>query len=100
MKSAKEMFEELDLNYHKVNDRTKGKIIYCVKAKCIPDRLNTEYINFKKITFALNGFKIESWQTDPLLNRIKTFDDTFITYDELKAINKQVEEIVGGELIC
>lgn len=65
-----------------------------MKAQCIQDRLNTEYINFKKYTFELNGFYVESWRSNALCERIKTFDDTFITYKELlQAINKQVEEL-------
>lgn len=91
--SAKEMFEELKYEYHECDDRTKGKYIYYLKANCIPNKLNTKYINFTQITFALNGFKIEHWQTDAYINRIKDFHSLFITNEELQAINKQVDEL-------
>lgn len=91
--TAKEMFKKLDFDYQEIDDRTKGEIIYYLKTQCIPDRLNTEYINFKKYTFALNGFYVESWRSNAFCERIKTFDNTFITYEELQAINKQVEEL-------
>lgn len=93
MKSAKEMFEELDFDYYEKDDEIKGKIIYYLKAKPIPNKLNTEYINYKKYTFALNGFYVESWMSNAYCERIKTFDDTFIEYKELQAINKQIEEL-------
>ncbi len=88
---VKKKFEELGFNYYEVDDRTKGKIIYYLKAKNIPDRLNSEYINFKKYTFSLNGFYVESWQSNPYCERIKTFDNTFITFEEMQAINQQLE---------
>lgn len=90
---AKEMFEKLDFDYYEKDDRTKGKIIYYLKAIHIPNRLNTEYIQFKKITFALNGFEIENWLTDAYINKIEDIDNIFITFEELQAINKQIEEL-------
>lgn len=90
---AKDMFKKLDYDYHECDDRTKGKYLYYLKAKCIPDRINTEYIQFKKITFALNGFTIKNWLTDAYINKIKDINDIFINNDELQAINRQVEEL-------
>ena len=87
--SAEDMFEELgyDLTYE--NDNVKKYLM----AKHIPNRIDTKYINFTEIEFALNGVKIGSWQTNAYIERIKTFDYTFLTQEELKAINKQVEEL-------
>lgn len=91
--TAKEMFKRLDFDYYENDDRTKGKIICYLKAKHIPDRINTEYINFTKYTFALNGFYVESWQSNAYCERIKTFDNTFITNEEMQAISKQIGEL-------
>lgn len=90
---AKAMFEKLDYEYHECDDRTKGKHIYYLKTKCIPNRINTKYIQFKKITFALNGFTIENWLTDAYINKIKDINDIFIDNEELQAINQQIEEL-------
>lgn len=88
-KTAKEIFENLgyDLAYE------NGNIKKYLKAKHIPNRIDTKYINFTEIEFAINGIKIESWQTSAYIERIKTFDYTFLTIEELKAINKQIEEL-------
>lgn len=89
--SAKEMFKQLGYNYYEYDDRTKGKIIYYVKGNCLPNESETKYIT--KYTFALNGFHVESWQSNANYERIATFDSTFITFEELQAINKQIEEM-------
>jgi len=91
--SAKEMFEKLNFDYYEQDDRKKGKIFYYLKAIHTPDRLNTEYIQFKKITFAFNGFEIENWLTDAYINKIKDIDNIFITFEGLQAINRQIEEL-------
>lgn len=90
---AKDMFEKRDYEYHLENNEIKGKVIYYLRAKCIPDKINTEYIQFKKITFSLNGFTIENWLTDAYINKIKDINDIFIDNEELQAINQQMKEI-------
>ena len=91
--NAKEMFEKLGYEYYEEDDRTKGKRIVYLKATHTPDKLNTEYINFKKIIFALNGFEIEEWITNAYIERIINIDNQFINLDLLQAINKQCEEL-------
>ena len=91
--TAKEMFEELgyELKYE------NGDVKRYLMVKHIPNRIDTKYINFTEIEFALNGVKVGSWETNAYIERTKTFDYTFLTPQELKAINKQVEELWGDE---
>lgn len=90
---SREIFEKLGYEYNEEDNEIKGKIIYYLKAKHIPNRIDTKYINFTKITFALNGITIESWQTDAYIHRIKDFSDFFLTTEELNAISKHFEEL-------
>lgn len=92
--SAKEMFEKLGYEY----SYDDGFIEY-LKGRPIPDRINTIYVTFTKISFNKmdrNVF-IYDYNKDSLcldyvsktgLNGSFTF-----TAEELKAINKQVEEL-------
>lgn len=73
LKSAKEMFEELGYEL-----REETNCLNCVKS----------YINYK----TLNIIYFDSDKTIDVNNMI-------ITYDLLQAINKQVEELWGDDLL-
>ena len=93
--SAKEMFEELGYEY----SYDDGYIEYLIGTP-IPDRINTNYISFKKISFNKmdRQMSVYGYQMDALCQKRiikKNFiNDVYIFSDkELKAINKQVEEL-------
>ena len=86
---SKEIFEELGYKYHEKDSYLKGKIPIYTK-----EIIDKQYINVKKITFALNGYDTEEYVIDNNTGkRIKTIDNVFINIQELQAINKQVEEL-------
>ena len=87
--SAKDMFEKLGYKYHENDSYLKGKIPIYTK-----ETIDKQYINVKKITFALNGYDTEEYVIDNNTGkRIKTIDNVFINIQELQAINKQLEEL-------
>lgn len=88
--SAKEMFEKLGYEYKIVDDFVKGKYVKCTREIHITDE---PYINVKVITFALNAFIIKNYLIDNLkYTFFKSINNISINYDELQAINKQLEE--------
>ncbi len=92
--TAKEMFEKLGYEY----SYYEGFIEY-VKGEPIPDRINTIYVKFTKISFNKleKEMAIYDYNKDALcLNYIpkKSTNGCFVfTNKELQAINKQVEEL-------
>lgn len=86
--SAKEMFEELGYEYYE-----EDNCIECIISDCVPNRINTETISFIKIKFYDKHIYIESYETDAYLSNRKNYDTTLFSTYELKAINKQVEEL-------
>lgn len=94
MKSAKEMFEELGYEY----SYDDGFIEY-IKGNPIPDRINTNYVKFIKISFDKleKEIFISDYNKDSLCLEYLPKKDTngsfHITLEELQAINKQVEEL-------
>lgn len=91
--TAKEMFEKLGYEFCEIDDEIKGNVFYYLKATHYPNKIDTKTINFRKITFFLNGFEIEEWLTDAYINRIKNIDNQFIDFKLLQAINKQISEL-------
>ncbi|MGM9879470.1 MAG: hypothetical protein ACI31R_05565 [Bacilli bacterium] len=92
--SAKEMFEELGYKYYEDDGFT------CYhQAINIPDKLNTEYIKFKKISFnrLSREMSIYNYKKDALCQKfIEDVTDAKINYlsaKELKAINQQCKEL-------
>lgn len=65
--SAKEMFEKLGYDYYE-NEETY------LKGLCFPDKLNTEYILFKKI---------EKIDNDNVIVRFYKTDSTITEFEEL-----------------
>lgn len=89
--SAKEMFEKLGYEYEVIDDFVKGKYVKCTREIHITDE---PYINVTVITFALNAFVIRNYLIDNLKNTLfKSIKNISIGYDELQAINKQIEEL-------
>lgn len=88
-----------DLGYERkdVYHEVKGKLISYIKATCYPDRINTESINFKQITFYLHGFEIKEWVTDAYIQMIRDVNDIFISDDLLSAILNKLNEIGGKD---
>ena len=72
--TAKEMFEKLGYKLKYENRDVKKYLM----VKHIPNRIDTKYINFTEIEFALNGVKVGSWETNAYIERTKTFDYTFL----------------------
>ena len=92
MKTAREMFEELGYECYEDNN-----YMQYIMSACIPNRINTEKISFIKIKFYNKHIHIESYETDAYLSNRKNYDTTLLNVYELKAINKQVEELWGEE---
>lgn len=89
------MFEELGYLY----DKKEGFIEY-LKVTPILDRINTKKIKFKKITFEImsDDIAIQKYEMNPLCTEYLQIDNgigdiVFLEYKELKAINKQIEEL-------
>ena len=93
-KKAKEMFEDLGYEY----SYDDGFIEY-LKAKPIPNRIDTHYIRFIKISFDKleKEIFIYDYNKDALCLEYLPKKDTNGSFhfklDELQAINKQVEEL-------
>lgn len=94
MKTAKEMFEELGFAYYDDD----GFTTY-LKAVNIPNKLNTEYIKFKKISFNRldREMSVCDYKKDALCQEFLKYATptkiNYLTAKELQAINKQVEEL-------
>ena len=92
--NAKEMFEELGYEY----SYDDGFIEY-IKGKPIPNRINTNYVKFTKISFNKleREIFIYDFNKDALCLEYIPKKDTngsfHISIAELKAINKQIEEL-------
>lgn len=91
--TAKEMFEKLGYEY----SYDDGFIEY-LNSEPIPNRINTDYIRFKKITFNKmdENICIQRYKTDRLCLEVIIDSKGSIVHlgkEELKAINKQIEEL-------
>ena len=92
--TAKEMFEKLGYKY--IYD--DGFVEY-IKGESIPDRINTNYVKFTKISFDKleHEIFIHDYNKDALCLEYIPKQDTngsfHITFEELQAINKQIEEL-------
>ena len=86
--NAKEMFEELGYEYYE-----EDSYIEYIITECVPNRINTEKICFIKIKFYGKEMYIESYETDAFLSNRKNYDIHKFNVLELKAINKQIEEL-------
>ena len=92
--SAKEMFEELGYKYN----WDDGFDDY-IKAECVPDRINTEYIKFKTINFnrleqevSIHNYRKNAECTE-FLENVSSMRMNFLNAKEVRAINKQIEEL-------
>lgn len=91
--TAKEMFEKLGYKY----SYDDGFIEY-LKGEPIPNRINTNYIKFKKVTFNKmdENICIQRYKMDSLCQEVIIDSKGSIVHlenEEIKAINKQVEEL-------
>jgi len=92
--SAKEMFEELGYEYYNDDGFTEY-----LKATPIPNRINTNYIKFKKITFNRmdEEMSIFNYKKDALcqelLDNATYIKINYLTSKEIKAINQQCKEL-------
>lgn len=98
MKTAKEMFEELGYEYYEDD----GFDVY-LQAVNIPNKLNTEYIRFKKISFnrLAREMSVHNYKKDALcqefIGRAMQTRINYLSLKELQAINKQIEELGWGD---
>lgn len=92
--SAKEMFESLGYKYYEDD----GFTCY-LQAINVPNALNCEYIEFKKISInRLNReISIHDYKKDALcqnfINGETNCKINYLSFEELRAINKQIEEL-------
>lgn len=89
--NAKKMFENLGYEYYEDD----GFSCY-LKAINIPSKLNCEYIRFKKISFNRldREMSIHEYKKDDLcLEIIENSTINFLSFKELQAINKQIQEL-------
>lgn len=98
-KTAKEMFSELGYDY----SMGDGFIEY-LKAKPVPDRIDTKYIKFKKIEFnkmdkdiLIEVYKKDALCTEFLQITTGNIETNIINFKELQAINQQVKELKWDE---
>ena len=89
------MFKKLGLDCYVSKDENGKKIIQYIKAKHVPDRINTEYIVFKQFMFSSKKVEIESWVTDAFCQRIRTDGKIILDIEELKAINDKMKKYLG-----
>ena len=91
-KSAKEMFEELGYEYN-----YDDGFIEFLKGEPVPDRINTNYIAFKKLAFNKleEELSIYEFETDPLCQKRKKrrYSIYLLNKEELQAINQQCKEL-------
>ena len=92
--SARGMFEELGYKY----SWDDGFDEY-MKAECVPDRINTEYIKFKTIHFNRLGQEVsihnyrKNADCTEFLENGSSMKMNFLNAQEVRAINKQIEEL-------
>lgn len=92
-KSAKEMFEDLGYDYN----YDDGFIEY-LKEECIPNKIDTKYISFKKISFDKmdEDICVQRYKMDSLCQEVIIDSKGSIVHlekEELKAINQQCKEL-------
>ena len=91
---AKEMFKELDYEYYEDD----GFDVF-LKATNVPDKINTEYIDFKRISFnrLSQEVSIYTYKKDALCQEFledgSDMKMNFLSFEELQAINQQVKEL-------
>lgn len=91
MKSAKERFEELGYEFNDYsNENNKEDKLYAIYVYEIRQFLNySPQVLYKEIAFFPNLKKVEVYVND----NFNKDEDCLWSVDELKAINKQVEEL-------
>lgn len=91
--NSKEMFKELDYEYYEDD----GFDVF-LKAANVPNKINTEYIDFKRISFnrLSQEVSIYAYKKDALcqefLEDCSDMKMNFLSFEEVKAINKYYEE--------
>lgn len=91
--SAKELFEKVGYDYYEDD----GIDCY-LKAQCIPNKLNTEYIKFQKISFhrLVKEITINKYRKNAQCTEFIDSTDNDVIYlsiQELQAINQQCKEL-------